>query len=175
MNDRQVVAAQIDRQPRSVVDVIARCHLGLPVVIKVPPLLDDGTPFPTLYWLTCPLATRRIGRLEADGGVKNAEALIAENAAIGAAYEKAMRRYQRDRDALIEEAWSGPRPSGGIGGTRRGVKCLHAQYADHAAGNSNPIGAKTADDMEPLNCLTACVITKADMTVRNPDWREPTL
>jgi hypothetical protein len=126
-----------------------------------------------MYWLTCPLATRRIGRLEADGGVKKAEALIAANAEIGAAYEVAMRRYQRDRDSLIEEDWSGPRPSGGIGGTRLGVKCLHAQYADHAAGNSNPIGAKTADDIEPLNCKAACVTSEAGMAARNPGWREP--
>ena len=34
----------------------SRCHLGLPVVVRVPPILDDGTPFPTHYWLTCPLA-----------------------------------------------------------------------------------------------------------------------
>ena len=60
MDDRGVVAAQIGRTPRSVVEVAGRCHLGLPAVTVVPPLLDDGTPFPTLYWLTCPLAVKRL-------------------------------------------------------------------------------------------------------------------
>jgi len=175
MNDRQIVAVQIDREPRSVVDVVARCHLGLPVVIKVPPHLDDGTPFPTTYWLTCPLAIRRIGRLEAEGGVKKAEARIASDSEFRSAYEEAMSRYRRDRDALISLDDAGPHPSGGIGGTRRGVKCLHAQYADHAAGNPNPVGAETGADIEPLNCRVGCVVEDAGSTVRDPDWVEPAL
>lgn len=175
MSDRQVVAVQIDREPRSVIDVVARCHLGLPVVIKVPPHLDDGTPFPTRYWLTCPLATRRIGRLEADGGVKKAEARIAAEPEFAAAYKVAMDRYQIERDSLIAEDWTGPRPAGGIGGTRRGVKCLHAQYADHAAGNPNPVGAATAAAIEPLNCAVNCVTADVAAVIQNPEWVEPAL
>ena len=69
MDDDAVVAAQIGRPLRSAAVTARRCHLGLPVVITVPPLLDDGTPFPTRYWLCCPLAQRRVGRLESSGGV----------------------------------------------------------------------------------------------------------
>jgi hypothetical protein len=173
MSDRQVVALQIGREPRSVVDVATRCHLGLPVVTKVPPHLDDGTPFPTTYWLSCPLATRRIGRLEADGGVRRADVRIAEDAAFAAAHAAAMQRYRHDRDALIEPGRPGPRPSGGVGGARDGVKCLHAHYADFAAGNQNPVGEETAAAVEPLDCSQPCVV-EVDGAVRlNPDWMEP--
>ncbi len=72
-DDRAVIEAQIGRPLRADSEVVSRCHLGLPVVVRVPPLLDDGTPFPTLYWLTCPLATARIARLESSGGVKRME------------------------------------------------------------------------------------------------------
>jgi hypothetical protein len=173
MDDRRIVAAQIDREPRSVVDVVDRCHLGMPVVIRVPPHLDDGTPFPTTYWLTCPLATRRIGRLEAAGGVKDADSRIAADPALGAAYRCAMDRYERDRGALIAQDASLHRPSGGVGGSHGGVKCLHAHYADHAAGNENPIGAMAAGSVEPLDCSIECVAEVDGVVVRNPDWLEP--
>lgn len=175
MDDRQIVAAQISREPRSVVDVVARCPLGLPTVIKVPPHLDDGTPFPTTYWLTCPLASRRIGRLEGDGGVKRAEARIAADPEYAAHHEATMVRYRTERDSLIGLDAPVNRPSGGVGGTRRGVKCLHAHYADHAAGNSNPVGTDAAALIEPLNCATPCVRQAGSSTIRNPDWSEPSL
>lgn len=174
MDDRQVVAIQIERTPRSVVDVVARCHLGLPVVTKVPPHLDDGTPFPTTYWLSCPLALRRIGRLEADGGVKKAEARINTDADFRELHHQAMQRYEADRDALIETDAPTYRPSGGVGGTRIGVKCLHAHYADHAAGNTNPVGADTASSIEPLDCQVPCVVSESGVVARNPEWVEPT-
>ncbi len=155
------------------VDVVARCHLGLPTVIKVPPHLDDGTPFPTTYWLTCPLASRRIGRVEAAGGVKKAEARIAADPALARAHEAAMQRYENDRDALLDDDSPVHRPTGGVGGSQRGVKCLHAHFADHAAGNDNPIGAATAAEIGPLNCTVGCVAEIEGRVVRNPAWVEP--
>ena len=62
--DKKIVEAQIDRSLRSNVIVSSRCHLNLPAAIKVPPNLDDGTPFPTTYWLTCPMYNKKIGSLE---------------------------------------------------------------------------------------------------------------
>ncbi len=173
MDDRSVVAAQLSRELRSIVDVVARCPLGLPTVTKVPPHLDDGTPFPTTFWLTCPLAQRRIGRLEAAGGVKKAEARIESDPVFAAEHHQATMRYATDRDALIESDAPQHRPSGGVGGTRLGVKCLHAHYADHAAGNANPVGIATAADIEPLDCSIRCVVEVDDVVVRNPDWVEP--
>lgn len=175
MNDRAAVAAQLGRQPRSAVDVAVRCPLGCPVVIKVPPHLDDGTPFPTTFWLTCPLAVRRIGRLEAAGGVKRADARIQTDEVFAARYRAAAKRYDRERTALIASDATHHRPSGGVGGSQGGVKCLHAHYADHAVGNDNPVGEETAPGVEPLNCVVPCVVETDDAVVRNPNWVEPRL
>ncbi len=173
MNDVEVVAAQIGRVPRSPVDVVARCHLGLAVVTAVPPHLDDGTPFPTRYWLTCPLAVIRVSRLESVGGVKQAEGRLDRDPAFAAAHQAAMERYRTERDQLIPDDSTYPAPSGGVAGARRGVKCLHAHYADHAAGNANPVGAMVAGDVEPLDCRVACCREEAGAVARNRDWREP--
>ena len=178
MDDREVVSTQIGRPPRSPVDVEARCHLGLPVVTLVPPILDDGTPFPTSHWLTCPLATVRIARLEAEGGVKAADAAIANDPALARLHEQAMDRYRRERDERMPPGHEGPAPSGGVAGSRWGVKCLHAHYADHAAGNANPVGARVAAEIEPLDCDLPCVVpVDADdaqgAVLANPRWVEP--
>jgi hypothetical protein len=173
MDDRGVVEAQIGRPPRSLIDVASRCHLDLPVVITVPPLLDDGTPFPTLYWLTCPLASKRIGRIEAAGGVRTAEQMLADDPDVRVAHDKAMDRYNEEREARIPDGYQGHRPTGGVGGTRAGVKCLHAHYADTAAGNTNPIGAWTAEQIEPLDCITTCVAFVDESWSRNDAWAEP--
>ena len=157
------------------VEVAVRCSLSLPVVIKVPPHLDDGTPFPTTFWLTCPLAVRRIGRLEAGGGVRRADARIQADEAFAARHSAAAERYNRERTALIAGEVARPQPSGGVGGSRGGVKCLHAHYADHAVGNDNPVGEDTAPGVEPLNCVHPCVIASDEAVVRNPDWVEPRL
>lgn len=167
--DDAVVAVQIGRPPRAAADVIARCQLGLPVVIRVPPLLDDGTPFPTRYWLTCPLAARRIGRLEAAGGVRSMERRVAADPAAAARLAAAHDRYAAERDAAVP-AGTNIRPRGGVGGiVGEGVKCLHAHYADHAAGNDNPVGETTAPWIEPLDCVVPCVLGAS----ANPSWREP--
>ncbi len=173
MDDRGAVAAQLGREPRSAVVVAARCHLGLPVVIAVPPHLDDGTPFPTRYWLTCPLAVRRIGRIESRGGVREAEEWIAADAAVQARFAAAAARYAAERDGLIADDAPSFRPSGGVGGASGGVKCLHAHYADHAAGNDNPVGERTGVAIEPLDCAVACVAGTENGPARNPEWREP--
>lgn len=174
MDDRSVVEAQIGRPPRSAIDVTVRCHLGLPIVITVPPLLDDDTPFPTLYWLTCPLASKRTGRIEAAGGVRRAEVLVAEDPVLSERHAAAAERYRETRDAMIPDGFTGHQPTGGVGGTGPGVKCLHAHYADTAAGNDNPVGEWTAAQIEPLDCGHACVVADGDgQAIKNPGWIEP--
>ncbi len=172
MDDAAVVAVQLGRPLRSHADVVVRCHLDLPVVIRVPPLLDDGTPFPTTYWLSCPLAVRRIGRVESAGGVRAMERRASADAEFGAALEAAHNRYRADRDALLPGD-ADPVPSGGVAGARTGVKCLHAHYADHAVGNENPVGAVTAPWVEPLDCATECVIEAESGVEGNSRWVEP--
>lgn len=173
MDDRSVVEIQIGRPPRSKVVVSARCHLGLPVVIDVPPILDDGTPFPTTHWLTCPLAVLRISRIESNGGVREADRWIESDPDVAEAFKDAMDRYSSSRQALVPEGWTGPTPAGGVAGSKGGVKCLHAQYADTAAGNENPIGDDIASRIEPLGCTEPCVVAGHDGSVLNEDWIEP--
>ena len=108
---------------------------GDPIVIRNAPLLDDGTPMPTLYWLVGEREHAAVGRLEAAGGVRRAETEV-DAGEIAAAHQ----RYAAERDALLPPDHSGPRPTGGVGGTRIGVKCLHAHYAYFLAGGDDPVG-----------------------------------
>lgn len=170
MSDAGDIEAQIGRPLRADSTVVQRCHLGVPIVAEVPPILDDGTPFPTRFWLTCPLATTRIGRLEGSGGVKRMEAKAESDSGFGDELEAAHRRHEAERDALVGPGVS-PRPSGGIGGTTRGVKCLHAHYADAVAVRdradaSSPVGELVAAWIEPLDCVVPCVVDGE----RNPEW-----
>lgn len=174
MDDGRAVAAQIGRPLRSAADVAVRCSLGLPVVTRVPPILDDGTPFPTRYWLSCPLAVRRIGRIESAGGVQALQRHAAATPAFDDRLEAAHRRYAAERDAATPADAAYP-PGGGVGGTEigAGIKCLHAHYGDHAAGNDNPVGQAVAPFVEPLDCTIECVIESEDGLIKNPAWREP--
>ncbi len=167
---RQVVALQIGRPPRSDLIVMAVCHLGLPVTVQTPPILEDGTPFPTRYWLTCPLAVKRVSRIESAGGVKKMDARSESDPRFFRRLKSAHRRYaaQRDIDLPPDVPYG---PSGGVAGSRKGVKCLHAHYADHRAGNDNPVGEWTAPRVEPLDCDVPCVLTDPQGPVSNPDWR----
>lgn len=164
-DDRRVIEVQIGRPMRAASDVVARCHLDLPVVVRVPPHLDDGTPFPTLYWLTCPLAVTRIGRLEGAGGVKRMETKAAADPVFGSALDAAHETYAAERDSLLG-ATDGPHPRGGVGGTTTGVKCLHAHYAHTTSGGENPVGELVARWVEPLDCVVPCVTDGA----QNPAW-----
>ena len=129
----------LGRAPRGRFAVVVRSAAGDPVVIRNDPLLDDGRPMPTRYWLVGDAETKAVDRLEAAGGVRQAQAAV-DPAAVGDAH----RRYAAERDAAIDPAWTGPRPSGGVGGTRVGVKCLHAHYAWHLAAGDDPVGAWVA-------------------------------
>lgn len=165
-DDRTVIETQIGRPLRAGSQVVSRCHLGLPVVVRVPPLLDDGTPFPTLFWLSCPLATNRVGRLESSGGVKRMEGRARSDPAFARRLDEAHRRYAEEREGSLPPGAEGPVPSGGVGGASRGVKCLHAHYAHTRAGGDNPVGEAVAAWIEPLDCEMPCVIGGRP----NPDW-----
>jgi hypothetical protein len=125
----------LGRDPQGPFDVVVRGGDGGPVVIRNGPFLDDGTPMPTRYWLVGAAAVLAVSRLESAGGVREAEAAIDP-----AEVAEAHRRYATERDAEIPADHSGPRPTGGVGGTRTGVKCLHAHYAWHLAGGDDPVG-----------------------------------
>lgn len=115
--------------------VVRDPHTGDPLVLRNAPVLDDGRPMPTRYWLLQSSIRDRISRLEADGGVDRAERHV-DPADLSAAHA----RYAAERDAAVPSDHAGPRPTGGVGGTRVGVKCLHAHYAWHLAGGDDPVG-----------------------------------
>lgn len=139
------MAALLGREPQGRFEVVVRDGAGAPVVIRNSPLLDDGTPMPTRYWLVGADVAAVVGRLEAAGGVRRAEAEVAPEAVADA-----HARYAAERDAALPPHHAGPTPSGGVGGTRIGVKCLHAHYAWFLAGGDDPVGrwvaARLADE-----------------------------
>jgi uncharacterized protein len=140
--DAEAVAALLGRVPRGRYEVVVRDAAGTPLVLRNHPLLDDGTPMPTRYWLVGDDARAAVGRLEAAGGVRRAEAAV-DPGELAAAH----RRYALERDAALPAGHPGPRPRGGVGGTRQGVKCLHAHYAWHLAGGDDPVGRWVADQL----------------------------
>ena len=140
MDDRVSVAALLGRPPRGAFTVVVRDDAGAPVVLRNAPLLDDGTPMPTRYWLCGAALREAVSRLEAAGGVREAEAAVDP-----VALADAHRRHAAERDAELPPDLVGPRPSGGVGGTRTGVKCLHAHYAWHLAGGDDPVGRWVAE------------------------------
>jgi hypothetical protein len=143
VDDDEAVAALLGRDPGGDFTVVVRGPDGAPMVIENEPFLRDGTPMPTRYWLVDPELRARVGRLEASGGVREAERHVD-----GASLAQCHRRYAAERDALIPPERPGPRPSGGVGGTREGVKCLHAHLAWWLAGGEDPVGAWVAQRLE---------------------------
>lgn len=140
MDDRARVAALLGREPAGTFDVVVRDDSGDPVVVRNAPFLDDGTPMPTRYYLVGSELVRAVSRLEAAGGVRAAEAAIDPDE-----LRELHRRYAAERDAAIPPDHQGPRPTGGVGGTRVGVKCLHAHVAYLLAGGDDPVGRWVLD------------------------------
>jgi len=135
IDDHAKVTSLLGRVPRGSFEVVVRHADGSPVVIRNPPILDDGTPMPTRYWLVGEPERTRVSELESMGGVREAERTVDSSVLVDA-----HDRYARERDAALAPDHDGPRPFGGVGGTRRGVKCLHAHYAWFLAGGDDPVG-----------------------------------
>jgi uncharacterized protein len=143
--DLGVIARQLGRIPRAVMAIAHRCPCGLPDVVQTAPRLPDGTPFPTLYYLTCPRASAAISRLEAVGTMRSMAARLRADAELADGYAAAHRDYVVRRAAAALEAGVDPLPPGtqSAGGMPDRVKCLHA-LAAHALAVSgvNPLGAE---------------------------------
>lgn len=134
-SDAAAVAELLGRPPRAAFEVVVRGSDGTPAVIRNAPILHDGTPMPTRYWLLDPDLVRRVSRLEASGGCRDAEESVDPDELV-----LCHRRYAAERDAAIPAAHRGSRPRGGVGGAGAGVKCLHAHYAYLLAGGHDPVG-----------------------------------
>jgi len=154
--NREVVAAQLGRPPRAIRDVAHRCPCGNPDVIETSPRLPDGTPFPTLYYLTCPRVTSAIGSLEASGLMREMTVRLGTDATLAAAYRSAHESYLARREEIehVDEI-------DGIsaGGMPNRVKCLHVLVAHSlAVGRGvNPLGDEALDRLEPWWTAGPCV------------------
>lgn len=145
--DHMAVARLLGREPAGCFCVVLRRLDGTPAVIENEPWLADGTPMPTRYWLVDPELRVAVSRLESAGGVRRAEAAVAVEALDGAHARYAAERLQIVQRYLSSSPAPGPRPCGGVGGTRRGVKCLHAHLAWNLAGGEDPVGAWAAAEL----------------------------
>ncbi|MGQ0668123.1 MAG: DUF501 domain-containing protein, partial [Actinomycetota bacterium] len=146
-SDLEAVGKQLGREPTTPFSVAARCTGGHPLVIRNDPFDANGDPFPTLFWLTCPAAVRAVARLESDGAIARLNRRAETDAGFAAALEAAHHEYAEERARFHPDA----RDQGGVGGTRTGVKCLHAHYANHLAGGADPVGAWVAERVEPVH------------------------
>ena len=151
--DIEEVTRQLGRPARGIVEIAARCVCGRPLVVKTTPRLDDGTPFPTLYYLTQPAATAAISGLEATGFMVEMQTLLAEDDLVRDAYNRAHRNYLEEREALEEVEEIADFSAGGMPVR---VKCLHALAAHSLAKGQgvNPIGDLALEAMtwSPLVC-----------------------
>ena len=134
-DDVAVLTELLGREPQAEFEVVVRTATGVPMVVRNAPFTRDGTPMPTRYWLVDADLTVEVSRLEAAGGVRQAQAAVGPEA-----LQSTHDAYAAERDAQIPASHTGPRPSGGVGGTRVGVKCLHAHYAYFLAGGDDPVG-----------------------------------
>jgi len=145
--DAAVIAVQLGRTPRGLLAVAHRCPCGLPDVAETAPRLADGSPFPTLYYLTCPRASAAVSKLEASGVMRDMTARLADEV-LRRRYESAHRDYLARRDTAARSAGIEPLPPGtqSAGGMPERVKCLHALVAHElAAGDVNPFGREALD------------------------------
>jgi hypothetical protein len=140
--DRAEIARQLGREPRAVRAVAYRCPSGHPAVIQTHPRLPDGTPFPTLYYLTCPRLTSLVSGLEAGGVMRTMTERLSTDPELAAAYLAAHRAYLAERDAI--EPLGTEVSAGGMPGR---VKCLHVHIAHSlAVGRGvNPFGDQALD------------------------------
>ncbi|MPY77997.1 MAG: DUF501 domain-containing protein [Actinophytocola sp.] len=138
--DRAVVAEQLGRPPRAMRAIAARCPSGHPAVVQTNPRLENGTPFPTLYYLTCPRLCSLVGGLEASGIMREMTDRLAADADLAAAYRAAHESYLAERD-VIESLGTDV----SAGGMPTRVKCLHVHLAHRLAVGPgvNPIGDET--------------------------------
>jgi len=150
-SDRALVEAQVGRPLRGTWRVARRCHLGVPMVVETHPRLEDGTPFPTLFWLTCPLLVKRASHLEAEGFMNIVNRRLAADSAFTDRVQSAEDRYVSRRNDLAPT--EGAQPGGGADR----IKCLHAHLAHELADAPNPVGAATLAHTGWPDCRLPCV------------------
>ena len=154
--DEQAIAAQLGRRPRGIHGIGHRCPCGNPDVVTTEPRLEDGTPFPTTFYLTCPRAASLIGTLEASGLMREMTDRLAHDEDLAAAYRRAHEAYLQARTAIAEV----PEIAGvSAGGMPARVKCLHVLAGQALAQGSgvNPLGDEVLDALGAWWASGPCV------------------
>lgn len=163
-HDTAVVAAQLGRPPRSIHAIGHRCPCGNPDVVTTEPRLDDGTPFPTTFYLTCPRAASLIGTLEASGMMREMTERLGADAELAAGYAAAHERYLAARTAIEATAGVVPEIAGvSAGGMPTRVKCLHVLAAQSLVQGpgANPLGDEVLADLGAWWSSGPCVSPEA--------------
>ena len=153
--DIEEVSRQLGRPARNIVEVSARCVCGRPVVVKTEPRLEDGTPFPTLYYLTQPSATAAVSTLEASGYMAWVQQLLEEDTDLSARYLSAHQQYLTEREEIAEVDEIAGISAGGMPNR---VKCLHSLVAHSLAKGSgvNPIGDMALKELSWSQGVCTC-------------------
>ena len=154
--DEAVIEAQLGRPPRAIHDIGHRCPCGNPDVVATEPRLDDGTPFPTTFYLTCPRAASMIGTLEASGLMQEMSDRLSSDPDLAASYQRAHRAYLAFRESIGEV----PEIAGvSAGGMPHRVKCLHVLAGQALAQGRgvNPLGDEVLDLLGEFWAAGPCV------------------
>lgn len=156
VDDRSIVAAQIGREPRAFSHVATRCPFGYPAVTEQKPYDEDGKPFPTGFYLTCPGLVAAVARLEAAGGVERWSERVGKSRRLRWSLWRANRKQRRLRRVASQSTArmldGGASLDSGIAGSRnsRKLKCLHAHVAFGLANPGYELGERIARELEPL-------------------------
>jgi hypothetical protein len=154
--DEDDVQAQLGRRLRGEHTVAHRCTCGAADVVRTAPRLDDGTPFPTTYYLTCPRATGAVSTLESQGLMREMTERLGEDDELAAAYRAAHEQYLARRAELGEV----PEIEGvSAGGMPDRVKCLHVLVAHALASGPgvNPLGDEAIGALDDWGARGRCV------------------
>jgi hypothetical protein len=149
VTDEEIVERQLGRPPRAFREVVVRCPFGRPAVTEQEAFDEDGRPFPTQFWVTCPYLVAALARLEAAGGVERWSAAAREDDVLAASLAAAQAEQRRLR----------PQLDAGIGGSTRAgsLKCLHAHAGFALARPGYELGERILGELPsrwPDSCCT---------------------
>lgn len=163
-DDLEVLTYQLGRIPRGVIAILQRCDKGYPQVTQNAPMVSARTPFPTIYWLTCPLLNKKIAILENQGWINEFQEQIDRDRSFQRVFMESQKAYLKTRKRMIATVDDVPNyaqevlTEAGIGGVTdlSRVKCLHAHYAHYLASGENPIGQKIDALIDRTVCEVKC-------------------
>ena len=169
-SEKKIVEIQLKRNLRSEISVLTKCHFGLPVAIGIPKNLNDGTPFPTMYWLSCPMFVKKVSKLESHGLIKELDQQLKKNRKLFRSWKRRQKSYEKERNRKYFTLKGLISPSGGVGGTTKSIKCLHSHLADELVTGKNVIGKIVLENIGSCNCKEPCIVDGNKNTNWQTEW-----